>query len=277
MRWRHALLAVAVLFACCLPARAATILTFEVAGTTNFSTDAVLAFSLGSGGTLQLTKTVDSTSDDIAQAVALGTPFASAALIAYQDVVSPQTELFRYVLNDLMFVSYSLNDLTETVLLLAATITYVPADGPTMFTFSVTGTTAFDTSAIHSYSFVPSGSGGTLTFTKDLDATSPDILLAVAQGTLFPGATFVAYDGVISPEAEVFRYLLSNILFTSVSLDDLVETVSIQSQEAVLVEGPASIPEPASGLLVLTGAAALIARRRRSRSARRSGDRASSR
>lgn len=263
MRWRQQVLALAVLLVSCLPATAATILTFEVAGTTDFSTDTISSFSLGAGETLEFTKDVDVTSDDILQAVTLGTHFASAALIAYQDLISPETELFRYVLSDVVFASYSLNDLTETVLLMAAAITYVLADGPTVFTFSVDGTTSFDTSTIHSYSFVPSGSGGTLTLIKDLDATSDDILLAVAQGTLFPGATFVAYDGVISPEAEVFRYLLSHILFTSTSFSELTETVSIQAGTAALVEGPASVPEPASGLLVLTGAAALIARRRR--------------
>jgi type VI protein secretion system component Hcp len=261
MKSRDLVLTLAVLLVSCLPAAAATILRFEVAGTTSFSST-VFSYSLGSGETLSFTKAVDATSDDIVEAVATGTLFASAALIAYQDSVSTETEIYRYVLTDAIFASYSLSDVTENVLLQAATITYVPADVPTMFTFSVDGTTAFDTSAIHSYSFVPSGAGGTLTFTKDLDATSDDILLAVAQGTLFPGATFVAYDGVISPENEVLRYILSDILFTSLTLGDLVETVTIESQAAAVVVEPTPVPEPASGLLVLVGAA-LIARRRR--------------
>ena len=99
----------------------------------------------------------------------------------------------------------------------------------------------------------------------NFDATSNDILLAVAQGTQFPGATFIAYDGVISPEAELYRYILSSILFTSLSVGQLGETVSIQAGTAALVAGPASVPEPASALFFLTGGAALIGRWRPTR------------
>lgn len=257
-----------------MPAHAATIFTFGIDGTTDFDTSSIQSYSFtpsGPGGTMEFTKAIDATSPDILFAVASGTMYSSATFIAYDNVVSPQTELFRYTLTDVLFTSVSLNAVTETVSLLAATATFVPAGGATVFTFSIGGTTDFDTNAIYSYLFFPSGTGGTLTFTKDLDITSNDILVAVAAGTVFPNATFIGYDNLISPQSEVFRYTLSNILFTSVSLNQITttETVSLLAESAILSEGPVTVPEPASGLLLLSAAATLLARRPRGSRPRR--------
>ena len=249
---------------CPAPVSAATIYTFSIDGTSDFDTDSIESYSFtpsAPGGTLQFTKAIDATSDDITAAVALGTTYSGATFIAYQDVVSPQTELFRYTLTDVLFTSSSLGSSTQQVSLQAGSALFVPAGGATVFTFSVGGTTDFDTDAIRWFAFVPSGSGGTLTFTKDLDATSDDILLATAMGTLFSSATFIGYDGVISPDAEVFRYVLSQIMFASVTLDGLttLETVSVVAEGASRREGPASVPEPASGLLCVTAGVILLA------------------
>ena len=266
MRSRLCILTLAVLLAPATGSTAATIFTFEVTGTTDFSTSSIQSFSFspqGSGGTLELTKEIDLASVNILQAVTQGTQYLGAAFIAYDNVVSPETELFRYTLNDLVFTSVSLNGLIETVSMMAATATFVPAGGATIFTFGVNGTTSFDTDTIHSYSFVPSGTGGTLSFTKAIDSSSDDFQLAVAQGSLFAGATFIGYDGSISPEAEVFRYLLSNIFFSSASLNLDAQTVTLQAERATLVEVPASAPEPGVLSLLLTGVALLAHRRRR--------------
>ena len=139
------------------------------------------------------------------------------------------------------------------VALAAGLVFASPAAATTINTFSVVGYPNFDTSAIYSYSvdFVPVDP--TFTFVKDVDAASPFFTTAVAFGTHYPTGAFIAYDGAIAPELELFRYTFTTILFTGIQSGGAVETVTLEADRIVRTDGPAAVPEPASLLLVSTG------------------------
>lgn len=143
-----------------------------------------------------------------------------------------------------------------------------PSSAATIFTFGISGTTAFDTEAIHSFSFTPLGAGGEMTFIKEIDSTTDDIALAVASGTTFFTATLVAYEDAIAPAAELFRYVLADdVRFTSQSLGGggviPFETVSLFANTVTRTDGPASAPEPGTVLMLAGGLAVLLQRVRR--------------
>lgn len=146
---------------------------------------------------------------------------------------------------------------TLAVLLVCA----APASAATIFTFTLSDGTGADPGSIHAFSFDPLGAGGTLTIVKELDTFSPIVLTAVASGTLYPGAAFVAFDGVVSPATQLFRYDLTQVLFTSVQYSGLLETFAVVGETVTVTRGPAPAPEPATLWLLAVGAA-LMARRR---------------
>jgi Type VI secretion system effector, Hcp/PEP-CTERM motif len=152
------------------------------------------------------------------------------------------------------------------VALAAALVFASPAAATPIYTFGVSGTTNFDTSSIFSYSVDLVGSGGTFTFVKEIDAATPYFTNAVGTGQHFPTATFIAYDGAIAPELELFRYAFTEILFTGIQFGGTltpVETVTLSAARIVQTDGPATVPEPASLLLVSTGLLGAGVRRRR--------------
>jgi len=60
----------------------------------------------------------------------------------------------------------------------------------------------------------------------------------------------------------LFRYDLTNALFTSYQLSGMLATMTISAETVALTQGPASVPEPATWLL-LAAAAPLLRRRTR--------------
>jgi hypothetical protein len=128
----------------------------------------------------------------------------------------------------------------------------VPAQAATLYTFDVTGTDAFDTTAL-SFSF-DAGPPSEFTFTKEIDASSDDFQDATAAGTAFAEATFIAYDTSIGPLNELFRFSFTgDVLFTGVVVGGLTETVTLTANSIIRTDGPAAVPEPASLLLLATG------------------------
>jgi hypothetical protein len=148
-------------------------------------------------------------------------------------------------------------------LLLACT---TPASAATIFTFDLSDGTGATPGSILSFSFAPLGAGGTLTVDKELDTFSPTVFAAVALGTTYAGATFAAYDGTVSPASRLFEYALTNAIFTSAQVSggglEPLETFSIFGETVTVTRGPAAAPEPATLLLIGTGAALMMRRRR---------------
>ena len=141
-----------------------------------------------------------------------------------------------------------------------------PASAATIFTFSLSDGSSADPGSIQSFSFDPLGAGGTLTVTKELDTLSPIVLLAVAQGTNYPGATFSAYEDTVTPGSLLFQYAFTNAMFSSVQLgggaQQPLEIFSLTAETVTLTRGPASVPEPAICFLIASGAGLALRRRR---------------
>lgn len=127
----------------------------------------------------------------------------------------------------------------------------VPAQASTIYTFDVTGTDTFDTTAL-SFSF-DAAPPSEFTFTKELDASSNDFLAAAVGGTKFAEATFIAFDTSIGPLNELFRFSFTgDVRFISFA-SGLTETVTLTANSIIRTDGPAAVPEPASLLLLATG------------------------
>jgi hypothetical protein len=127
----------------------------------------------------------------------------------------------------------------------------VPAQAAAIYTFDVTGTDSFDTTAL-SFSFDAPLSE--FTFTKEIDASSNDFQAATVGGTTFPEATFIAYDNSIDPLNELFRFSFTgDVQFISLVVGSLTETVTLTANSIIRTDGPAVVPEPASLLLLATG------------------------
>ncbi len=156
------------------------------------------------------------------------------------------------------------------VLLAAATLAALlacaaPASAATIYTFGLSNGTGASPGSIVSFSFDPLGAGGTLTVLKELDAFTVIVSQAVALGTIFPGATFGAYTGTVTPGTRIFEYVLTNALFSSVQFgggEPPLETFQIVSETVTMTRGPAPVPEPATLFLMATGAALALRRRR---------------
>jgi hypothetical protein len=129
----------------------------------------------------------------------------------------------------------------------------VPAQAATIYTFDVTGTDTFDTTAL-SFSF-DAAPLSEFTFTKEIDASSNDFQAATAGGTTFAEATFIAYDTSIGPLNELFRFSFTgDVQFISYSFGgNLTENVTLTANSIIRTDGPAAVPEPASLLLLATG------------------------
>ena len=108
MRLRLVTATVVVLLACAAQASAATIYTFGLSDGSGAEPGSILSFSfdpLGAGGTLMVSKELDSFTPTVSLAVALGTIYPGATLAGYDGTVTPGTRLFEYVLTNAMFSS----------------------------------------------------------------------------------------------------------------------------------------------------------------------------
>lgn len=113
-------------------ARAATIYTFDVAGTNTFDTTP-LSFSYDPGPPSEFvfSKPVDASTDDFALATALGSTFGAATFIAYDSSIDPANELFRYSFaGSVQFLGWQLSGETEIVTLTANAITRTAGVAP---------------------------------------------------------------------------------------------------------------------------------------------------
>lgn len=117
--------------------------------------------------------------------------------------------------------------------------------------------------AIAANSFSLSGTGTELTLNRDVDSLSPTIFLAVADGTIFPSATFEFFDTSISSTVPTLTYDLKDVIFVSIAFSSggeiPTETDVLDAKSITRETSPT--PEPAT--LSLVGAGLLVALRRR--------------
>ena len=148
MRLQLAAITAALLIGCAAPATAATIYTFELSSGAAADPASIQAFSfdpLGAGGTLTITKFLDSFSPTVFLAVATGEIFPQVTFTAFDGVIDPSTRMFEFSLVDALFVSVQAsggNPPLETFSVMSPniTITRGPASAPEPATLLLMGT-----------------------------------------------------------------------------------------------------------------------------------------
>lgn len=141
------------------------------------------------------------------------------------------------------------------VTMLAAAVSGAP-----IYTFSFSSSTqTFNIDSVSAFSQTGLSSW---TIEKPIDSLTPKLTQSVALGTLYASAHEVEYDGAIAPELVVASYDFTGVVFTSIMHPDPLfpnqEIVMFSPASAVFTAGPAAVPEPNAGLLVMAGAGALL-------------------
>ena len=100
----------------------------------------------------------------------------------------------------------------------------------------------------------------TFTATKAVDASSPELLRAATEGTLFSTARVEVFDTEVMPTQPIEIYLFSDVLITAfVSMPSPGSPIPY---EQLTLAFSTVVPEPAGCLLVLTAGLVLAAAER---------------
>jgi len=154
------------------------------------------------------------------------------------------------------------NLIVRAAFLLAALLFRYPAPAAAD-TFEVLNIPSIGAINVNSFSV----SGNEFTLERDLDVFSPNIFLAVTNGTIFPTATFELFDTSISSTVPFLTYDLDNAIFVSINTssgsDRPSETDVLDAESITRQTSPT--PEPAT--LTLVGAGLLVALRRKLKAA----------
>jgi type VI protein secretion system component Hcp len=113
--------------------------------------------------------------------------------------------------------------------------------------------------ALHSFAF----GAGTFTAIKAVDASSPELLRAAAEGTLFATARVEVFDTEVVPTQPIEIYLFGDVLITAFL--SLPSAGSPIQYEQLTLAFSTVVPEAAGCLLVLTGGLVLVAAGRQRR------------
>jgi type VI protein secretion system component Hcp len=209
-------------------------------------------------GTFTLAKQVDAASPGLFLATAQGTQLFGSNVLLYNDppAGAPAASLG---IASLLVSSYQVNGLSEEVVLSAGT--------PASMYLVVPGIVGEDgtpgyPSAMRIDSFSLTGSD--FTVVKGVDSATPQVLLAVANGTHFPSASVLFYNAAVPGAEPDAIFVFGDVLGTSHQVTGGGASPGV---ETAGFSFGAVAPEPSAVGLAAAGAAGLCGRSRRRRGA----------
>jgi type VI protein secretion system component Hcp len=264
---RLGLLVLGVMLSIHAPAHAALSIFVELPGVTGESSppgqpDVIALDSLSlAPGAFDATKLVDATSPGLAGAALSGTPYASASLLFYDDLLADTQPDAALVLDTALVTgiqSLTLGtDPGERVSFAFA----APALSLFLELPGVTGESSAPGHAgligVESIALSPNG----FSVLKLVDATSPALATAALSGTPYATASLLFYEDVLSAAGPDFALVYQHALVSGIAAAGSLEMP--KEQVSFSADGAQVVPEPrAAALLGAALAAAALARRR---------------